>query len=333
MDFINDWTYWQYSGVVYAEGKLFVGTGGPGFRCIDPDTRATIWDFNFSTYYGTTYRSGTCSPAYDNGRLYFTTRDGAFFCLNASDGSVAWHQRIPGIRQNTVLLTDQYVYNVFCGGGVQCRNRSDGSLVWTQSCSGVTDGNLAICGEVLIVPGDGWKLWGLDYRTGRPLWCTKLTGNFARSSPYVICGKVYISACHGDYYGLDGQTGKIEWRYRHGAELSFVEWAEDSGQVFVCNSAGKMYCFKAEVPGNSVTCVCDLKGDWSPVPTAMPTWTPSMTPTPVGTLTGDCSGQVCRVSSPDQVKVLARSRLHTTGFLEGGIRNHRASRRMDCALQ
>lgn len=292
----SDWDTWQYSSPMYAEGKLFVGTGGLGFRCIDPTTRATVWNLDFSAYLGKPYRSGTCTPAYDAGKIYLSTHDGDLFCVNAADGTVIWHNVQPGWHSNAVLVTDNYVVIGLYHGVVRCLNKNSGAQVWENTETGVTMGNMAICGNVLIVPGDSWVVWALDINSGRKVWTTRLTGNFARSSPFVVCGKVYISACHGDFYGLDGQSGKIEWRYFHGADQSFVEWAEADGKLFVCNKAEVMYCFAPVTPGNPAQCSCNLDGDWTPAPT--PTFTPTytLTATPTGTPQGSCAGRVCRAS-------------------------------------
>jgi hypothetical protein len=131
---------------------------------------------------------------------------------------------------------------------------------------------------MLIVPGDSWRVYGLDIYTGRTCWCTQLTGNYQHNSPIVTCGKVYISACHGDYYGLDGKTGKIEWRYYHGVEFTFVDWAEADGNLFVACRDGRIFCFEPENPGNPADCVCNLNGSlyetFTPTRTPLPTFTP-----------------------------------------------------------
>lgn len=158
---------------------------------------------------------------------------------------------------------------------MECRRLSDGVLVWSTQMTGITNGNLAVCGELLIVPGDSWTVWTLNRFNGAFVWNRKLTGNYARNSPFVACGKVFISACHGDFYGLNGQTGEVEWRFRHGAGFTFVEWAEADGRLYVANSHGKIFCFRPAVPGDAAFCVCDLTADGTPKPTFAPTHTPT----------------------------------------------------------
>jgi outer membrane protein assembly factor BamB len=293
----------QYSSPLYVNGKIFVGNGGLGFLCLDPDTRAIVWHFDFSAYFGAAHQDSTCTPAYDNGSLYLATFNGDLFCLNASTGSVQWHVKQNMMHYSCPLLSDEYIYSLGCYSQVECRSRVDGSLVWsadTHTVIGETDGNMSLCGDVLIVPGDSWRVWGLNRYTGAKIWCTLLTGNFARNCAFTACGKVYISACHGDYYSLDGQTGQIEWRLHHGVELTFVGWSEADGQLFVSNRSGVMLCFTSTNPGNPANCVCNLNATPvagyipSPTPTAIqfvlsyclnPTGTPTPTPTPTVTFT------------------------------------------------
>ncbi len=284
----------EFSSPLYVNNRLYVANGGAGFCCLDPDTHQVIWRFDFSAYMGTAFRDGIGTPAYDNGSIYFSTRNGHMFCLRETDGHCQWHIHENCWRQNGLLLSDNYVYSMANQGTLSCRNRADGSLVWSTGLTGTTDGNLAICGNLLIVPGDSWRIWGIDMNTGAQVWCTKLMGNFARNTPFVSCGKVYISACHGDYVGLDGQTGKIEWQYHHGVEYTFVEWAEADGNLFVGCKDGRIFCFEPVTPGNPALCVCNLNS--TPVPTAVPTATPTLTPTPIATTTPGCSGGACLVS-------------------------------------
>ena len=285
----------QISAPLYAEGKLFVGTGGWGFRCINPDTRDTIWNLDFPPGLPNSnwYHIGTCTPAYDAGRIYLPTSDGWLYCLDSTTGAVVWKISGGTPRYSTVVVDNNCVYNNHISGSVECRRKSDGGLVWVSDQLGESNGDMALCGGILVVPGDSWRVRGLDIHTGRIVWNTLTTGNFARSSPYVVCGHVFISACHGDFYGMNGQTGKIEWRFHHGAELSYVDWAEDNGDLFTSNSAGMMYCFTTVTPGDPAQCVCNLDPNWTPSPSPTPTPTATFTATPTGTVTGSCQGSWC----------------------------------------
>src|SRR5262249_32206709 len=146
----------------YAEGKLFTADGAKGMVCLDPDTHAVLWRFDFSTYLGYVFEDGVCNPAYDGGYLYFYTRTGHFFCLKSSDGSCQWHVYQKSWHQNSVLLSDKYVYANGFGGELECRDRLTGNLVWQDSLPSMTDGNLATCGNMLIVPQENWRVLGVN---------------------------------------------------------------------------------------------------------------------------------------------------------------------------
>jgi hypothetical protein len=255
--------------------------------------------------------ASACTPAYDNGTLYWTTVDGFIFCLDGTTGALNWQVKQDLRHQNSPLLSNEYLYVLGNMSQVECRSRQDGSLVWkadTHTVAGSTNGTLALCGDMLIVPGDSWKVWGLNRHTGSHCWTTTLGGNFALNSPIVVCGKVYISACHGDFYSLDGATGQVEWRLHHGDHYTFVGWAEADGQLFVCQRKGTMLCLVSEAPGDPADCRCDLSGvppvghvpmpfptsipkpnpacwgpeDQAPTVTRTPTPSPTMTFTPFG---------------------------------------------------
>ena len=297
--FAGNSTTAMFCSPVYADGRLFTGNGSAGLVCVDPDTHQALWHFNFSDYFGYSFRDAVGTPAYDGGYLFFATRTGHFFCLRASDGTCIWHVVDTCWRQNGLLLSDDYVYALNNGVDIFCRKRSDGSLVWsttaTEAAGDTSDGNLAICGTMLIVPGALQTIWGLNMYTGQPVWKTQTTGNFARNTPFVVCGKVFISGCHSNYFGLDGQTGTLEWQFPN-AEHTFVEWAEADGNLFTASNDGTIFCFEAVSPGDAAACQCNLIGGPTPTltgtstPTPTPTSTPSGTPTSTGTPTRTPTG-------------------------------------------
>ena len=303
----------QIATPLYVNGLLYVGNGGSAFLCLNPDTRAVVWSFNFSSYFGKPFNDATLTPAYDNGSIYLATENGHLFSLNGTTGAVQWYVKQNLIHQNCPLLSDEYIYVLGNLSQVECRSRTDGSLVWTTDthvCVGITNGCLALCGDILVVPGDSWRVWGLNRYNGAMVWCTTLTGNFARNSPLVVCGKVYISACHGDYYCLDGQTGQIDWRFHHWVDLTFVGWAEADGQLFVNNRSQAMFCFDSVTPGNAANCLCNLSAtpvaNYTPSPSPSPIfytlsacWSePTWTPTPTFTYTPSLTNTPTSTMSP-----------------------------------
>jgi outer membrane protein assembly factor BamB len=112
----------MYCSPVYVNNTLIVGNGAEGLACLNPDTHQVIWRFYFPDH----FRDAVGTPAYDNGHLYFSSRTGRLFCLNASDGTVDWSILEKCVRQNSFLLSDDYIFSMGQAGRLACLSRTDG---------------------------------------------------------------------------------------------------------------------------------------------------------------------------------------------------------------
>ena len=110
-----------------------------------PESSAKLlWNF-------TTMEAVVSSPAIANGAAFLGCKDGAVYCLNASNGELLW-----------------YFYS----------NVSE------------INSSPAIYNNSVYVGSDGGDVYCLDFATGKPLW-TVTIGGFVRSSPAVVDGRVY----------------------------------------------------------------------------------------------------------------------------------------------
>lgn len=269
----------QYSAPLFVNDRIYCGTGGGSFVCLDPDTYAVLWRYDFPS------TEGTCTPAYEGGNIYLSTAKGRVYCLRESDGALQWKVDAASGQIAGVLVEGNYLYTMLGKGQVQCRSKTDGHLVWSYQTESWAGANLASCGDLLIAASDDRYVYALELSTGQLVWKRHFTGNFARSSPFVVCDIIYVSGCANHYYALDGRTGNTVWDYDEGFDNTFVDWAEADSQLFTADRSGRIYRFESDTPGDPLQCACDLSA-WTftptPVqsPTDSPTGTYTSTPTP-----------------------------------------------------
>lgn len=71
-----------------------VRSGKDTVVCLDAESGRMLWDFSYEQALEPTYYSGgpSCTPTYDNGKLYVLGRDGGLFCLEAATGKKLWEK-------------------------------------------------------------------------------------------------------------------------------------------------------------------------------------------------------------------------------------------------
>ena len=76
---------WDYylSSPVYAEGKVFVGSGDGHLYALEPESGRLAWKFETGGIIHAT-------PAIDNNKVFIGSFDGFFYALHADNGKLAW---------------------------------------------------------------------------------------------------------------------------------------------------------------------------------------------------------------------------------------------------
>jgi outer membrane protein assembly factor BamB len=125
-----------------------------------------LWNF-------TTMKSVASSPTVANGCVFVGSKDGALYCLNASNGELLWYFNSNGSEVNAAPT----IYN-----------------------------------NSIYVGVDNGNLYNLDIATGKPVWTTSI-GGLARSCPAISEGRVYVGSGDHDFFCLNASDGSIIWTF------------------------------------------------------------------------------------------------------------------------
>jgi len=211
-----------------------------------PDTNASLWNY-------TAGNQIISSPAIANGRVYFGSRDGNVYCLDAGIGLELWRYNTshlvcssPAIYENRVYVGSNDIPGLN-GSHFFCLNADTGELIWEyttgdESMVGFYSSPAVVSGRVYVGSGDH-KVYCFDAMTGMKLW-EFMTGYDVDSSPAVVNGRVYIGSEDGCVYCLNASTGAELWMYPTQSEIWSASPTVVNGKVYI--GSDKLYCLDAE---------------------------------------------------------------------------------------
>lgn len=224
------WSFKTGGGVVstpvIAEGRVYVGSQDKNVYCLDARDGRCLWSFM------TEVRIKS-SVAVADGRVYVGPDDGYVYCLDAKNGTLIWKteaggyieasfKAVTGIRSSPMVVGDR-VYVGSLDTNLYCLDADSGDIVWTYKTDGYITSSPAVSdGAVYITsqePNSG-ALYKIDAAKGSRVWKCEIPyviaadrGTDIHASPTVADGMVFVAANKQNYYGVNAETGDIEWTY------------------------------------------------------------------------------------------------------------------------
>jgi len=173
-------------------------------------------------------------PATDGERVYFGSDCGVFWCLNASDGSVAWSFKVhtPGHKNlwSSPALYDGRVYFGSYDGNVYCLDALTGGEVWRYSEADWVGSSPALAPELgylfigleFAVEGKRGSIAALRMENGEKVW-EHMTKRYTHASPAYWPERQLLACGSNDkeMFLFEAATGAMRWRFetRGGAGL------------------------------------------------------------------------------------------------------------------
>ncbi len=195
--------------------NIYVDTGNPcldsgGGNCagyvldVNASTGATVWSVQMLPDISGDDDVPT-TPTYNNGQLYIGSKNGLFYELNASNGSIVWKYSIGQSGDRGIFSSPAFYNNqAFFGGGddrIHALNASNGSLAWSYATRGIIISSPAIANGVLYTGSGDSSVYALNVANGTKLWSYQ-TGATVMSSPVISNGVLYVSGSDGYFYAF-----------------------------------------------------------------------------------------------------------------------------------
>lgn len=245
---------------VIAGATLYAGAENGNLSAYALPERSLKWLFHS--------RGGIAStPAVAAGLVYFLSRDGHFYALDAATGAPRWTfqtlgeavfsaygmyglngapQPVPDpwdFYLSSPVVDEGKVYFGSSDAHVYALDAASGKLLWAFKTGGVVHSSPAISKGTLLVGSWDGVLYALDAVSGAERWRFKtrteqkdsiLLG--IQASPAIDGDTVYIGARDGYLYALDLASGAHKWRYDAQGSWIVGTVAVDAGRVYAGTS-------------------------------------------------------------------------------------------------
>ena len=195
-----------------AGAALGLGVGETRLATAQTGEDRVIWRFET----GDRVRS---SPTIVDGTVYFGSRDGNAYAVDASDGTEVWSFEADGdvVTSTTVVNGKAYFGSeddsgtLGGGGKVYVLDASDGTEQWSYGTAGSVSSLTVADNTVYVATGNG-NLRALDASDGTEGWNFTMSG-VVTSAPIVANGTLYIGSEDGSMYALDASDGAEVWSF------------------------------------------------------------------------------------------------------------------------
>ena len=198
------------SSAAIANGTAFIGSADGLLYAIGIDSGRVRWTFRTagadlsSREADYDRRTIVSSPNVTNGTVFFGSRDGAFYAVDAATGSKKWHIEHEGTSWGVVspVVADSLVLGGTSDTGLlYALNIDSGRVVWRQTLNSWHWASPALsAGVVYAADALGW-LHARQAATGATQWSFKLPAAIY-ASPVLADSVIYVGADDGALYAV-----------------------------------------------------------------------------------------------------------------------------------
>lgn len=207
------------SGPVYADGRLFLGTGNAEFLALDAANGALLWKTTVSS-------EVTALPQVQGDTVVIRTNDGRLASFDVRTGGVRWyHERsVPALsirsRGSPAISSDQ-VLDGYGGGKLSALSLDDGKPVWEVTVAiphgrseverlVEVDADPLVKGDTVFVTGYQGGVAALSLEGGDVLWRQDNPSSYQGMA--LNRRSLFISDTASDVWQLDARSGVDLWK-------------------------------------------------------------------------------------------------------------------------
>ena len=180
-------------------------------------------------------KNNPASPVYGASTVYFPS-GGAFYALNAADGTLRWQYPADGKARTffatTPALVGGFLYVTDDNGQAYKLDAATGKQVWTTKLEGTIRSAPIVSDGVVYFGSGNSHGYALSADTGQVIWDTQMGGPII-TSPTLTGGLVVFTSSDGNVYSLNARTGKKGWAVPFVADPSLVPPVYDGATLYV----------------------------------------------------------------------------------------------------
>jgi outer membrane protein assembly factor BamB len=197
------------TSLLLKDARVFGGTTGGSFFCLDASTGAIQWLFNLPD---NTRRKGIrSSPVAWRSIVVFGADDGWLYALDAATGTVKWKHRedapivAPPVADSTLLVVGT------TGGKVLALDPATGDVRWRMDVGGPVYGHSLLATPLVVVVTTNGVVSGLSALTGEQQWTTEAGGPIL-AGPSAAGNTLFIGTLRRELLALSLADGKVLWK-------------------------------------------------------------------------------------------------------------------------
>jgi outer membrane protein assembly factor BamB len=160
----------------------------------------------------------------------FAADASAIRAFDAASGTASWSVPMTSPLAAGLAWEAGWLVAGTTDGVVMAFSGTDGREIWRRDLGEPLTARPTIAGERLLLPRAN-GITALVLRTGEPLWHTRLGG--AAHEALAVGHRIYAGSNDNFFYCLNGGTGRVEWRFRTGADAIGLPAADDDRVYFV----------------------------------------------------------------------------------------------------
>ncbi len=240
-----------YGGGIAADnGRIYAATGFGTVVALDAVSGKKLWEKSL----GVPIRS---SPTAAAERVFVSTTEGRFVCLNGADGTEVWSFR--GLPEKTSIISNpspavdcDIVVVPYPSGEIVALRVSNGQQVWqeslarTRSASAIASmsdaARPAMDSGVVYAVGHGGRMIATQQKTGERLWSINVPGT---QTPMVAGESVFVVDTTGQLLAITRREGKIQWTTKLPGSSTWSGPTLAGGLLWVASNKGQLVAVEA----------------------------------------------------------------------------------------
>ena len=241
------------------ETRVVQGNAIDGIKVFDRQTGNEVWSMVLTN-------GVEGGAAIDDGKLYFGSNNGNFYCVDVNSGREIWTFKLNSESLTRPVIQGRYVYHVTGNNTLYAFDKATGETLWVKTNS--AKANMTVRGQTAPVYEKGILYLGfsdgvfaaINAQNGRELW-SKRIGDDKKfndvDATAVISNKcLLVSSFANSLYCLDKTSGTIRWRHDVGG---FNSVYLDNDKVYYSNVNSEIDVLDAE-SGKLLKKIVSLKG-------------------------------------------------------------------------
>jgi len=153
------------------------------------------------------------SAAVANGTVYFGSRDGQLYAVDAATGNKRWEFPTGSWVESTPAIVNGTVYFGSNDGAMYAVDAETGQMVWKFHTRYRVVSSPAVADGMVFFGADDYGVYALDALTGTLLWRVETVG-WVMSSPAVSEGLVFVGSSGRYVYVIHAQNGQVRLRFK-----------------------------------------------------------------------------------------------------------------------